>query len=63
LDFSKPPPELPSHYEECNFLNKREKQIKFAHKLDYLKEKEKLKQLEILKILGPKYDCPLHAEL
>ena len=63
LNFTKPPPELPSHFENCNFLNKREKQIKFKHKLEYLKETEKQSQLEVLKILGPKYDCPLHAEL
>lgn len=63
LDFSRMPPEMPPHFETCNFLNKREKQIKLEQKLEYLKETEKLRQLEILKVLGPKLDCPPHAEL
>jgi hypothetical protein len=63
LDFSKAPPEVPLHFENCNFLNKHEKQIKFEHKLEHLNEVEKIKQLETLKLLGPRLDCPLHAEL
>lgn len=54
---------MPPHFESCNFLNKREKQIKLEQKLELLKETEKLQQLEILKVLGPRLDRPLHAEL
>lgn len=54
---------MPPHFENCNFLNKQEKQIKFKQKLEHLQEEEKLKQLEILRLLGPRLDCPMHAEL
>lgn len=54
---------MPGHFENCSFLNKREKQVKLEHKLQSLGEREQLRQLELLKVLSSQYDCPLHAEL
>ena len=54
---------MPSHYESCRFLNKREKQLKFRHKLEDMGKVQELKQLEILGIVSEKYEYPLHAEL
>ena len=59
---TQPLPE-PFYFENCRFLNKREKQLKYEKNLQKLGKKEELEHLEIIKLLGYKYDVPFHCEM